>query len=83
MIKQAQQDKIEETDIINKVSSQLIQDGYPVSGMVTSSSPFNMKIYLSQIVSDNSEKEIKLVVRRIAKQNGFDKHSVEIAYDDE
>jgi hypothetical protein len=51
--------------------------------MVTSSSPFSMKIYLSQLVSDNSEKEIKLVVRQFVKQNGFDKHSVEIAYDDE
>lgn len=42
-----------------------------------------MKIYLSQLVSDDSEEEIKLVVRRIVKQNGFDIKFVRIAYEDE
>jgi hypothetical protein len=83
MVKRAEQDKIQETQVIDKVISQLKHEGYEVSGSITASSPFSMKICLSQLVSDDSEEEIKLVVRRIAKQNGFDIQSVTIASCDE
>jgi hypothetical protein len=41
-----------------------------------------MKIILSQLGSDDIKEEIKLIVHRIATQNGVDIHSIRIVYDD-
>lgn len=79
---QTVQNKIEETDIINKISSTLKKEGFQVSGMVTGAHPsLSLNIYFSQSMENNTKERIKHIVRSVAKSNGFDSPSINITYE--
>src|SRR5699024_9561576 len=77
------QNKIEKTEIGDKINNQLKKEGYPVSGLVLglySLEDIDLKIATSMELKEDAKEEIKLIVHSLAKQNGFSPNAFSITF---
>lgn len=82
MVGNAAQDKIMQTEIIDKISNQL--DGYPISGIVlahTSLEDIDIKFSTELELKGDTKEEIEQIVYGVVRQNGFKPDSFDITFD--